>query len=342
MIHRLMTNQKKDPSPDSSSSDELALESLQQFCELALPNRSVGEYDCLDPFISRLGGRPTWLTCPVPENELMCPLCKSPLYLLVQFNCPLSEPFAYDRVLYLLACNSKACILESHSSSFKAIIQCKAATPAPPKPTANFWEEPKPEASAFSSKDGGKRLEEKLVKCQDPVTGAFPVVVLKTIEELIRPSRKPAPPVEAESMVIEPNGVDDGFESDSSEEPTTEQVEDEHFEAFQERISHYPKQCFRHCPGDQPLFFSAPDVAFSAAPFECSRCRKAMLFLGQLMPAAISFLPVDDSAYTSHISPSTKGKYAPFGDGLEFGTVLVYSCPDPLCSEAVARAQLEQ
>ncbi|KAJ1832386.1 hypothetical protein LPJ73_008000, partial [Coemansia sp. RSA 2703] len=66
--------------------------------------------DC-DPFASRLGGRPLWLdsTSAVPEISTgICGNCSSEMVMLVQTYVPL-EDSAYDRTIYVWACNRRAC-----------------------------------------------------------------------------------------------------------------------------------------------------------------------------------------------------------------------------------------
>src|SRR5216684_3540604 len=75
-------------SPGSEmSSDES--EFNDEEVELALPDRSNKEYDRKDPFVSKLGGQPSWLAGSVEEEKLNCKVCSSPMYLLFQMDCPL-------------------------------------------------------------------------------------------------------------------------------------------------------------------------------------------------------------------------------------------------------------
>ncbi|KAJ2785641.1 hypothetical protein GGI15_001842 [Coemansia interrupta] len=66
--------------------------------------------DC-DPLASRLGGRPLWLdpTSAVPERSTgICENCGGEMVMIVQAYVPL-EDSAYDRSIYVWACNRRAC-----------------------------------------------------------------------------------------------------------------------------------------------------------------------------------------------------------------------------------------
>ncbi|KAJ2742224.1 hypothetical protein GGI20_004631 [Coemansia sp. BCRC 34301] len=64
-----------------------------------------------DPFVCKLGGRPAWLdsSSPLPDHaSVVCEQCGSDMVMLVQTYVPLSDS-PYDRVLYVWACNQRAC-----------------------------------------------------------------------------------------------------------------------------------------------------------------------------------------------------------------------------------------
>ncbi|KAJ2717305.1 hypothetical protein H4R19_000057 [Coemansia spiralis] len=65
----------------------------------------------VDPYASKLGGRPVWLDdeSPVPlRAAAACQQCGSAMLLLAQAYVPLRDS-PYDRVLYVWACNRRAC-----------------------------------------------------------------------------------------------------------------------------------------------------------------------------------------------------------------------------------------
>lgn len=87
------------------------------------------------------------------------------------------------------------------------------------------------------------------------------------------------------------------------------------FSRFMKKIAVCPQQILRYCRGGEPLFISEPPAA---AVTPCSSCGGPRTLELQLMPALVSLLQrtVDDS-----------GDCCSEQDvGLEFGTVLVYTC----------------
>ncbi|OLY80316.1 Programmed cell death protein 2-like [Smittium mucronatum] len=79
--------------------------------------------DASDPYISKLGGKPTWLSekenVHYPEKSIvLCDSCGELLVLLFQLYAPLPDS-PYDRFLYLWGCMQKSC-MES-PGSFKVL-----------------------------------------------------------------------------------------------------------------------------------------------------------------------------------------------------------------------------
>ncbi|KAJ2724958.1 hypothetical protein GGI07_001620 [Coemansia sp. Benny D115] len=71
----------------------------------------IDSIDDVDPFTCKLGGHPLWLDpdSPIPAHSVsQCGSCKQDMVMLAQAYVPLEES-AYDRVLYLWACNRRAC-----------------------------------------------------------------------------------------------------------------------------------------------------------------------------------------------------------------------------------------
>lgn len=44
------------------------------------------------------------------------------------------------------------------------------------------------------------------------------------------------------------------------------------------------------------------------------------------MPAMLSMLPTNGDAHLKHIPKKQRGKHPLFGDGMEWGTIMVFSC----------------
>ena len=295
---------------------------MTAFVELGLADRSVHDYDANDPFVSRLGGVPAWLTECV---DIACPVCSSKMFLLVQFDCP-TDDGTEDRVLYLFGCNTKDCVLKDPQRAFKAVVQKRQARAVVEEKSANFWEAPVATVS-LSSSDTSSRVE-KFEDCKTVLSAnSFPVVVLKIVEELIRVKRKKD--AEVTAMTDAPE------DAEEDDEPVV--PEDEVMEEFMERVSHYPRQCVRYSPSGKILHFSQAH-ADAFEKHACSVCSgKNLSFLAQLMPAFLSLIQVDD--FIGHIPKEQRGKHAPFGDGLEFATVMVLICGD--CENANVWVELE-
>jgi hypothetical protein len=293
---------------DEADFDELPV-------ELGIPDRSLHEYDRLDPFISRLGGEPTWL-CEAPDStEMLCTVCFSKMFLLVQFDC--SDANCHeDRVLYLFACNTKKCVYTDPNRAFKAVIQRCPAKPEivsnTSRPSANFWDSAEPAQPVAADVHNNHEGKSEFVDCKSHGKSCFPVMVLRIVDELIRNAVKRREPVPTQIQTEE---------SDSDEEASVN--EDLTMDAFIERTAHYPRQCLRYSPEGLPLHFSQRHQD-TYKVLHCEKCRVEMKFLAQLMPAFLSVVKVDD--HVDHIAKADRDKYKPFGDGLEFATVIVCWC----------------
>ncbi|KAJ1736013.1 hypothetical protein LPJ61_000230 [Coemansia biformis] len=78
---------------------------------LGYADSAIGRAQDVDPFTSKLGGRPVWLdsVSVLPARAtVVCGQCQSDMPLLVQAYVPLHDS-PYDRVLYVWACNRRAC-----------------------------------------------------------------------------------------------------------------------------------------------------------------------------------------------------------------------------------------
>ncbi|KAI8884450.1 hypothetical protein K501DRAFT_182162 [Backusella circina FSU 941] len=64
-----------------------------------------------DAYVTKLGGLPNWLAPEIrPSTKVChCKLCKRPMYLIFQSYVPLPDSI-YHRVLYVWACNRRACM----------------------------------------------------------------------------------------------------------------------------------------------------------------------------------------------------------------------------------------
>ncbi|KAI9329340.1 programmed cell death protein 2 [Obelidium mucronatum] len=100
------------------------------------------------------------------------------------------------------------------------------------------------------------------------------------------------------------------------------------FKTFQKTVAKYPEQCIRYGFKTEPLVYNERPFA---SPPPCPHCNSARVFEIQLMPALLSFLPVEEYALkkTKHVKPAKNAK--PTLDdlstkGVDFGTLLIYTC----------------
>lgn len=90
------------------------------------------------------------------------------------------------------------------------------------------------------------------------------------------------------------------------------------FSRFMKKIAVCPQQILRYCRGGEPLFISEPPAHLAAAVTPCGSCGGPRTLELQLMPALVSLLQRTDDGIDGC------GGEQDFG--LEFGTVLVYTC----------------
>lgn len=89
------------------------------------------------------------------------------------------------------------------------------------------------------------------------------------------------------------------------------------FSRFMKKIAVCPQQILRYCRGGEPLFISEPTTPLAAAVTPCSSCGGPRTLELQLMPALVSLLQRTDGGSGGGMEKDP---------GLEFGTVLVYTC----------------
>ncbi|KAF9170623.1 hypothetical protein BGX20_008716 [Mortierella sp. AD010] len=91
---------------------------------LGLPDSPMEHQDDVDPYITKIGGVPSWLdqNMPAPSKYGICGACGKSLYLILQAYVPL-EKSPYDRVVYVWACNQRLCMRKN--GSFRVIRALK-------------------------------------------------------------------------------------------------------------------------------------------------------------------------------------------------------------------------
>ncbi|KIY52851.1 hypothetical protein FISHEDRAFT_63544 [Fistulina hepatica ATCC 64428] len=94
---------------DWSDSDEEELSTTETSVLLGVPDGPVEHADDIaDAAVSRIGGRPAFLSALPPLACSQCKVCQKPTELLVQMWCPF-EDSPMDRALYVWGCANAAC-----------------------------------------------------------------------------------------------------------------------------------------------------------------------------------------------------------------------------------------
>lgn len=305
--------------------------------ELGLPDGPLLNDEQIDPFVTKIGGKPTWLRpTPATEQQLTCTACAAQLYLLLQMDCPLNGRASdVDRVIYVFGCNSRTCTESGQAGVVRVVVQClekaevkrpKASLSAPKA----LWDDLLA-SSALESSLSHLDLEET-APAPTQTTGhfssdypcGFPATALHIVDELIaihsKPRNKSTPDLERMMAEADVNG--DTWQGEVYEKMSVAGY-DKTFKNFHNQVSHYPRQCVRYCPKGRPLLFSSDPIP-EIPP--CPVCFKPRRFDLQLMPAVLSKLPTNQSQYLEHIPKKQRGQHPLFGDGMEWGTILVYSC----------------
>ncbi|KAG0277658.1 hypothetical protein BGZ96_002765 [Linnemannia gamsii] len=117
---------------------------------LGMPDSPMESQDDIDPYVTKIGGVPLWLSEDLPASSKygVCEACGKNMYLLLQAYVPL-ESSPYDRVVYVWACNQRLCMRKN--GSFRVVRalklnpeyaqklekKAKPAAPVAPAPLAN-------------------------------------------------------------------------------------------------------------------------------------------------------------------------------------------------------------
>jgi hypothetical protein len=291
------------------------------------------------------------------------------MFLLLQIDSPIPERPLVDRVIYVFACNTRTCteghLRDAEKGAFSVILQTKASQetksikkPAEAFASKSFFEDlmdcdvatganivsvrEGPEEDAEVQRVSGD-LENIRINC---ARVQFQPIRLRIVEELIAKTSR---------LKIKPGrNIDEsaGYTVDEANpEEGYEQMEvagyDKCFKAFHTRVAHYPRQCVRYAPGTKPLFFSkitdgdAEGRDLAALTCDCTGVPQNMTFDLQLMPAILSLLPINDERHLRHVPKDLRAAHPLFGDGMEWGSVLVYTC-HICCARGAVRVQIEK
>ena len=324
----------------------------EDIIELALPDGDLLHSDDTDAFTSKLGGRAVWLQAPSKDllDSLKCPKCNTELYLLLQMDCPREEYPLVDRVVYIFVCNTRACSQDPRG--WRVIFMMKhsaAAVQASVQETrASFWDslmnnDETPEAMKEIIPSTLNVAATKTSATLHNPKNKFPGIYLHIDEEIIVEKREKKSSIpENVSISTEAAGGEEEWSGEQYEKfraPGT----DKSFSRFQKRVAHYPRQCVRYAVsgGQKPLLYHDLDVtsALNKLP-TCSRCKHTCNhFELQLMPAILAFLPTESAEHIRHIPENKRSNNPIVSDGMEWGSVMVYSC-GALCGVADKDAQI--
>lgn len=246
------------------------------------------------------------MDCPLPAQH-----CRTPV----------------DRVLYVFCCNSRLCTESADPAAVCVIINCRrarrdaAAAAAAPPPPRGLWDSimsVDAAATALGSVTLGAETA-RVSHFDSAYAAAFPATALHIVDELIAVHRR--------APAREPAADDARASGEEWQGEVYEKVlpagYDKAFKNFHTRVAHYPRQCVRFAPRGQPLPFS-PDPLPPVPP--CAACGAARAFELQLMPAILSVLPASKDAFLQHIPEARRGLHPVYGDAMEWGTILVYTC----------------
>lgn len=282
------------------------------------------------------------------DNLLACPSCKTHLFLLLQICTPFMDD-DFDRMLFVFMCNSFSCMHCRAIISF--VRKPKTGTaPAAKPPTNTCMFDPFVLSGDENMTEVAKLSFERMTiysKPDDAEDGdsenVHPSVVVRIPKCPLPPfpiefvDQGEGDPVHEEDDKKGDRGADISHLNtdlvseipDEEVDPTGESYEqviphsmDEAFYKFEKQISKDPWQVVRYEWQGSPLLPSS--AAQSQVP-PCSICGSPRVFELQLMPSMIHLLktelhaPKGDNQKQSWSDPS---------DGMEWSTVLVYSCEE--------------
>lgn len=292
--------------------------------ELGLPDGPLTTQDdeAFDLFTSKIGGFPVFANESCAQKQPKCGCCGSDMYLILQMDAPLPDTPTHDRIFHAFACNSSKCAATPQGwLAFFTLLP--ASQPSPSQPTVvqkkNFWDADYAPEETFSKLSLEEKEEDEEYFAMSSYPAQFPATALRIVEEFWQePKKKPEPVVPAEATVASTKDDPDVYEK------IMPLGVDKQFEKFQKRTAAYPRQCVRYSPGGQPLPFNSSPLP--QTPPVCPKCQQPQHFELQLMPAILNYLPVSNAKYLGHIPADKRSKHPLFGDEMQWGTVIVYSC----------------
>lgn len=267
------------------------------FVELGLPHGNATMKDEQDAFLSKIGGRPTWILKEnnIHDNIFKCSLCHNVMYLILQMDCPCpGSDRTIDRIVYVFGCNTRECGMK-------------------PEGWKVFFQQKERKNETIENEESDSFYFDK----NYPVF--LPPKRLEIIEEIIS-ERKSSENTHSGLMKSNREFVEENMENELYENSIPSNL-DKKFTKFQKRTLYYPRQCVRYCPMGDPLPFNDNDII---PPSNCSICLKPRHFELQLMPAILSLMPVENEIYLKHLKSKSSNPF--ISNGMEWGTIMIYSC----------------
>lgn len=323
---------------------------FEDIIELALPDGSLMPSDDTDVYTAKLGGKPVWLNPPTAElvSSLKCKKCQTDLFLLLQIECPREEYPGVERIAYVFVCNTRVCSQDQRGWRVIFMMKPRSSTDDDKsekehKGKTSFWDSLMNESEVETTIGGGKSvaaIKESATTTTSttpaPATikyeckNKFPGIYLHIDEEIIIEKREKVVPSYSSDG---PVGTEEEWSGEQYEKIRVPGI-DKSFSRFQKRIAHYPRQCVRYIvssssAGDgksAPLLFRDCDLSVELKKSTTSCASNPSYFEMQLMPAILSFIPTESEEFIKHISKDKRSKNPIISDGMEWGTVLIYSC----------------
>lgn len=280
-----------DENDDEEEEEEEEEEEDCDLVELGFLKPMTGQQLDIKTMTGKIGGRPIWLNPKMPlDNEAAkCSTCFEPMAFLLQMNAPDDEnPNAYLRTIYIFICRKMKCIEINKSGGLKAFR----------------YQLSEEELNLMSEQEEGSGHELVL----DKAFNEWELVCDEEPEDTIAEGVKQP----AISTSNEPESKTD--EEDAKMKDTKAPV-DLAFLKFQSRLSRAPDQILRYLkvtdPPIKPLWASNEDGRLYE-PKRCKNCGQSNQIIEfQILSTILSSLGIEKE--------EIKG-------GIDFGTILVYTC----------------
>lgn len=265
-------------------------------------------------------------------------------------DCPWpGEEKAFDRIMYVFGCNSRLCTEGQGDRAWRVFVIQRAAKQVAVEASKKFtassangaglWDklmlsEPVSqvtgglnEMTLADADEDDEEGETGIYETSYPV--CFPATRLRIVEEMIQERAKKINNIISEEEIpaaFRATSNGESWDGEAYEKSICPPGYDKYFEKFQQRVSSYPRQCVRYSPGSLPLLYCKEETVGPKNVPACSECGRERQFEMQLMPAILSLLPTGEEKYLRHIPEGKRNSHPIYGDGMEWATLLLYSC----------------